>query len=167
MKNLKEKLSSYSKIIFRVTAFASAAIALYFILPSEPRFKFEYQKGSPWKHENLVAPFDFAILKSSNEIESERREISKNFAPYFIEDTVIVVQKTEELLNDLSFISEDDYPAKAVLIGQNLSAGLKALYSNGILASAPESLEILKDKSEISVITGNIVFKTQIANSVF
>lgn len=163
MKNLKEKLLSYSKIIFRVTVFAIAAIALYFILPSEPRFKFEYQKGAPWKHENLVAPFDFAILKSSNEIEAERRDILRNFAPYFIEDTLLATQKAEELINDLSFISEDDYPAKAELIIELIS-GLKSLYKQGILASAPESIEILKDKSEISVVTGNIVFKSQITN---
>ena len=29
---------------------------LFLILPGEPKFKYEYQKGFPWRHENLVAP---------------------------------------------------------------------------------------------------------------
>jgi len=162
MKNLKDKLLSYSKIIFRVSVFVLAAVALYFILPSEPRFKYEYQKGAPWKHENLVAPFDFAILKTQTEIDAERRELLKSFAPYFIKDTSIVIQKTAELVNDLSTISEDDYPAKAELVAE-LTQYLALLYTSGILSSSPESMEILKDRTEISVVLGNLVAKSPIS----
>jgi len=162
MKNLKDKLLSYSKIIFRVSVFVLAAVALYFILPSEPRFKYEYQKGAPWKHENLVAPFDFAILKTQTEIDAERRELLKSFTPYFIKDTSIVIQKTAELVNDLSTISEDDYPAKAELVAE-LTQYLALLYTSGILPSSPESMEILKDRTEISVVSGNLVAKSPIS----
>lgn len=162
MKNLKDKLLSYSKIIFRVTVFGLAAIALYFILPSEPRFKYEYQKGAPWKHENLVAPFDFSILKTQVEIDAERRELMTSFTPYFIKDTNIVAQKTVELVQDLSFISEDDYPAKGELIA-GLTHYLELMYSNGILSASPESMVVLKDRSEISVVSGNMVAKYPIS----
>jgi cyclic-di-AMP phosphodiesterase PgpH len=163
MKTLKDKLLGYSKIFLRISVFALAALALYLILPSEPRFKFEYQKGAPWKHENLVAPFDFAILKSTAEIDAERKEVMAGFAPYFFEDTTIVLQKINELVTDLANISEDDYPAKTDLLNA-LVPGLRSLYTMGILASSPESLEILKDKSEVSVVKGNTVFKTEIIN---
>jgi cyclic-di-AMP phosphodiesterase PgpH len=163
MKTLKDKLLGYSKIIFRITFFALAAVILYLVLPSEPRFKFEFQKGAPWRHENLVAPFDFAILKSSSEIEAERREVMKNFAPYFVADTTVYLQKIAELTNDLAYVSEEDYPSKTELVSA-LTLGLKTLYGNGILASSPESLEFLKDKSEISVVHGNVVSRTLIVN---
>jgi cyclic-di-AMP phosphodiesterase PgpH len=163
MKTLKDKLLGYSKIFLRISVFALAALALYLILPSEPRFKFEYQKGAPWKHENLVAPFDFAILKSTAEIDAERKEVMAGFAPYFFEDTTIVLQKINELVTDLANISEDDYPSKTDLLNA-LVPGLRSLYTMGILASSPESLEILKDKSEVSVVKGNTVFKTEIIN---
>jgi cyclic-di-AMP phosphodiesterase PgpH len=163
MKTLKDKMLSYSRIIFRITFFAMATVILFLVLPSEPRFKFEFQKGAPWRHENLVAPFDFAILKTPGEIEAERREVMKNFAPYFVADTTVYIQKITELTNDLAYVSEEDYPSKSELVGA-LTLGLKTLYSNGILASSPESLEFLKDKSEISVVHGNVVSRTQIVN---
>ena len=162
MKSLKDKLLRYSKIIFRILTFGAAAFFLYMVLPSEPKFKYEYQKGAPWKHENLVAPFDFAILKSQSDIETERRELVKSFSPYFVEDTAMLAGRVAELLADLQFISEDDYPQKAPF-AVDLIAELRILYQQGILASSPESIEILKEKTDIHVVKGNVVSKTPIS----
>lgn len=163
MKTFKEKLFNYSKIIFRVTAFIVAAVLLYLILPSEPRFKYEYQKGAPWKHENLVAPFDFAILKTDLEIEAEKREATKEFAPFFVTDTTLAILKSNELAEDMASISEDDYPEKSEALDELIS-GLTALYNTGILISSPESIDILQGKSEIAVVTGNLLDRKQIVN---
>ena len=57
--------------------------AIVYIFPREGKFKYEFEKGKPWLHENLIAPFDFAINKSEVELEEERNEIIKNFRPYF------------------------------------------------------------------------------------
>jgi hypothetical protein len=163
MKTLKEKLLSYSKIILRVVIFGTAAFVLYMVLPSEPKFKFEYQKGAPWKHENLVAPFDFAILKSATDLEAERKELLRSFSPYFIMDSLILNNILSELQKDLQHISEDDFPEKASFVSE-LSGELSLLYAQGILASSPEALEILRDKSDIYMITGNLVGKAPTAD---
>lgn len=163
MKTLKEKVLSYSKIILRVVIFATAAFVLYMVLPSEPKFKFEYQKGAPWKHENLVAPFDFAILKSATDLEAERKELLRSFSPYFVMDSITLNNILSELQKDLQQISEDDYPEKSSFISE-LSGELALLYAQGIMTSSPESLDILRDKSDIYVITGNLVGKVSTAD---
>ena len=163
MKTFRDKLLKYSKFIFWGFAFITAAVLLYLILPSEPRFMYEYQKGAPWKHDNLVAPFDFAILKSSNEIEIEKREASREFAPYFIADTIISTQKLGELVQDLEMIDEEQNPEIKAVEAELVSA-LQAIYYNGILLTSPEAMDILADKSEISVVTGNMVDRRAVAD---
>ncbi len=53
-------------------------------LPKGRKFKYEFDKGNPWMHEQLVSPFDFAIEKAKDDIEKEKREI-KNQPPAFYE----------------------------------------------------------------------------------
>ena len=64
----------------------SCAIAIY-LFPGEGKFRYEFQKGQPWLHEDLIAPFDFAIYKMEDEIAEEESEILQNFAPYFNTDS--------------------------------------------------------------------------------
>jgi putative nucleotidyltransferase with HDIG domain len=163
MKTFRDNLLKYSKFIFWGFAFITAAVLLYLILPSEPRFMYEYQKGAPWKHDNLVAPFDFAILKSSNEIEIEKREATKNFAPYFLADTVISTQKLGELIKDLGEIKREEHPEISA-VERELVSSLQAIYYNGILLTSPEAMDVLANKSEISVVTGNMVDRRAIAD---
>ncbi len=163
MKTFRDNLLKYSKFIFWGFAFITAAVLLYLILPSEPRFMYEYQKGAPWKHDNLVAPFDFAILKSSNEIEIEKREATKNFAPYFLADTVISTQKLGELIKDLGEINREEHPEISA-VERELVSSLQAIYYNGILLTSPEAMDVLANKSEISVVTGNMVDRRAIAD---
>lgn len=162
MKTLKDKLLAYSRIILRIVVFALSALLLYMILPSEPKFKYEYQKGAPWKHDNLVAPFDFAVLKSQSEMEAERKELLKSFSPYFVEDTTQLQLAIAELESDLSTISEDDFPDKAGFF-KDLTLELTLLYGFGIMASSPESLEMLTDKTDFYLVTGNHVRKMSVA----
>ncbi len=58
------------------------SVAVY-VLPRKGSFKYEFQKGKPWLHEDYVAPFDFAILRSEADIETEKEEISKRSPLFF------------------------------------------------------------------------------------
>lgn len=51
----------------------SVAVVVY-LNPREAKFKYEFQKGKPWLHENLVAPFDYNIYKSEEAIEEEKKQ---------------------------------------------------------------------------------------------
>lgn len=60
------------------------------MLPKEGKFKYEFQIGKTWLHQDLVAPFDFAINKSKEEIKEERDLVAVNFKPYFKLDTNVI-----------------------------------------------------------------------------
>jgi len=83
MNDFQKEINNYALILYWVLVFGVTTVLLFLVLPGEPKFKYEYQKGYPWQHENLVAPFDFAILKSDAEIASEKAEILESVIPYF------------------------------------------------------------------------------------
>ena len=43
------------------------------VLPRSAKMSYEYKKGAPWKHETLVARYDFPILKTEDELMEGRR----------------------------------------------------------------------------------------------
>jgi len=55
--------------------FALSVAAVVYIYPRESKFKYEFSQGRPWAYENLVAPFDFAIQKTRDELQQEREAI--------------------------------------------------------------------------------------------
>ncbi len=87
---IRKNLKKYTQIFYWVFIFLVSAVLLFLILPGEPKFKYEYQKGMPWRHDNLVAPFDFAILKSPAELDAEKAEQLKTVVPYFTYDTTVL-----------------------------------------------------------------------------
>jgi putative nucleotidyltransferase with HDIG domain len=58
--------------------FMVSIAAVVYLNPREAKFKYEFQKGKPWLHENLVAPFDFSIYKSETEIDDEKTALRLN-----------------------------------------------------------------------------------------
>lgn len=159
---LKEKFKSYTLVIFWVFSFVVSATLLYFILPGEPKFKYEYQKGLPWQHENLVAPFDFAILKTGREIENETSELLRDVAPYFINDTTVYSQHINKLKTDLK-LEADSLGKQKQIAFTTLNQKLSSLYNTGILQRSVDSYELLNGKAEIKKRTGTLVTKIEIS----
>ena len=159
MKKIFEKLKSYTLIFYWIIVFLATTMLLYLILPGEVKFRYEYQKGFPWKHETLVAPFDFAILKSERELEDEKAEQAKIVVPYFNYDTTIVSGKIRKLETDLGISTAYNNPAKTDVVNQ-LKASLTEIYSGGILLRSPDMYPEIEGKSEIWKKTGTLVAKS-------
>ena len=155
------KLKSYTLLFLQLALFALTAVALYLILPGEPKFKYEYQRGFPWQHENLVAPFDFAILKTANELNDEKAEQINSLVPYFLNDTTQKNKSIARLRTDLE-LDIDTTNTNKKKIFDVLSTKLDELYDNGILLFSVDIYNELKGKDEINKRTGNIVQKEDI-----
>ena len=155
------KLKSYTLLFLQLALFALTAVALYLILPGEPKFKYEYQRGFPWQHENLVAPFDFAILKTANELNDEKAEQINSLVPYFLNDTTQKNKSIARLRTDLE-LDIDTTNTNKKKIFDILSTKLDELYDNGILLFSVDIYNELKGKDEINKRTGNIVQKEDI-----
>ena len=72
---------------------------IIYLIPKTPKFKYEFEKGAPWKYETLLAPFSFAIEKSNEEIEIERQQIVDDFQPYYRKDTAVERISIQEFKN--------------------------------------------------------------------
>jgi putative nucleotidyltransferase with HDIG domain len=89
MKRLFLFISRNLKKIRIVSLFVLTTFFILLLFPREGRFGFEFQKGAPWMHDELIAPFNFPIYKYDEEIAAERDSILREFKPYFIIDREI------------------------------------------------------------------------------
>jgi len=69
--------------ILKIILFILAIVIVVWISPKESFFRYEFQQGKPWNHNDLIAPFDFSILKTDKQIAEEKNQILANFSPYF------------------------------------------------------------------------------------
>ncbi|MBQ4409054.1 MAG: HDIG domain-containing protein [Bacteroidales bacterium] len=143
--------------ILRVSLYVIACVIVLYAIPKEGKFKYEYQKGSPWKHDNYFAPFDFAIYKSQAEIEAEREAIKKESKPYFTKNNQVQVTCMERFTSHFNAqlitfgVSDsitDPKSKEPNLFHELKSAITKALndvYANGIIEN--EQLLITADET--------------------
>ncbi len=148
MNEFQKEINNYALILYWILIFGITAVLLFLVLPGEPKFKYEYQKGFPWQHDNLIAPFDFAILKSGAELESEKAEQLKSVIPYFQFDTVLANKKITLLKNDLFRAEEPSLPVKSKTFGL-LKKSFDDIYQAGILQRSAGSYKELQGKTLI------------------
>ncbi|HAF29997.1 MAG TPA: transmembrane HD family protein [Bacteroidales bacterium] len=98
MKRLIDYIKRNYKYIFRAFLFVITTSLIVYIFPREGKFRYEFQKGRPWLHENLFAPFDFPIYKSEKQLQDERDSTLKHFDPYFKYDSTVLVNETNKFL---------------------------------------------------------------------
>src|SRR5665647_52111 len=97
--------SSSWHTIYIASLFIITAVVLYFALPQEGRFRYEFQKGRPWMHATLIAPFDFAIMKSDEMISEERDSLLKSLIPYFLFHDSVSKQQITSLSSKIDEIT--------------------------------------------------------------
>ena len=83
MKNFVNKYYQNHTLIYKILLFVSVTVAIVYLFPKGGQFKYNIQKGKPWPYENLYAPFDFAILKSEEDLSKEQEEIEANKQLFF------------------------------------------------------------------------------------
>ncbi|MES2286364.1 MAG: HDIG domain-containing metalloprotein [Bacteroidota bacterium] len=132
-------------IIYKCMLIVIGIAAIVYIFPKQGKFQYEFQnlKGKPWYHEDLIAPFDFAIKKSTDELEIEKAEIIKSAKPYFKYDNSIV--DARKLLLTTEFAAKWDDKKNKKSKEKNLALAVKILdsiYSKGII----EPTDIIENK---------------------
>ena len=86
MKKLLLFFQNHQTTIAGILLFLISISAVVYLSPREIKFKYEFQKGKPWLYENLVAPFDFAVLKSEQSLTEERRALIRNKTIFLTRD---------------------------------------------------------------------------------
>ncbi|MEM1002367.1 MAG: HDIG domain-containing metalloprotein [Bacteroidota bacterium] len=126
-------------VIYKILLLLSTTLLIVYIFPKTGKFRYSFEKGKPWQSENLYAPFDFAIIKSSAEIQEEKTFLEKTSPVFFDLDSAVqprVFQKYHngfnETFND-SLIEGTPEVEQLNRLGKEL---LDDLYSYGLLETA-------------------------------
>jgi len=138
--------------IIRYSLLTLSALIVLLIIPKKGMFKYEYEQGKPWMHEDLTAPFTFAIQKPQSEITSEQNEVSENFSPFYERDAKTENDEKNKFIANISLAIGRDSTLSNNLKKYYISTGvgiLSNLYKRGIINM--DSAQ--KRKSENAVIT--------------
>lgn len=76
---------------YKFLLFICSTIVIVLFFPKEEAFKYEVEKllDKPWNYEQFVAPFDFPIYKTSEELNKEKKEIKLASKFYFFRNNTI------------------------------------------------------------------------------
>ncbi|TAF45150.1 MAG: HDIG domain-containing protein [Sphingobacteriales bacterium] len=61
----------------------STIAVITFILPKQPKFKYEFEKGKIWLHDDLVSPYNYPLLKKPEEVKADKESIKKSVLPIY------------------------------------------------------------------------------------
>lgn len=139
----------------RILLFVITAFIIVLLLPAEGKFKYEYQKSKPWKHDNLVAPYSFPIHKSKEEVDAEVQTVKANAKLYFRADTAIASTKITEFKKAVKEKSGNkDTPGISDKEIQRCADVLNKIYAKGIIRLG-EELENKSEEFVFQLVQGN------------
>lgn len=149
--------------ILKVAIYILAIGVVIWVSPKESLFKYEFQVGKPWSHDDLIAPFDFAILKTPIQIEEEKKQIAENFIPYFRYDDAIANIGESELVENFNiawaFYVVDSISTDSARYAKFLHKLYKRFESRGIVQYNP-AIEGKDNFFQVRLIQGNVVAET-------
>jgi len=120
MRKLILTLSNKHQVFLRYLLVLNTIILIVFMLPRETQFNYTYKVGKPWVYESIIAPFDFAINKSEEEINKEKAERLKSIHPFYRINDLAEDQKIIQFKNELSQVAER-MPAYAGANARNIA----------------------------------------------
>lgn len=140
-------------LFYKIFLFVLTAVLIVYLLPKGGKFKYEIPKGKPWQYENLYAPFDFAILKTEEEIQEERQNIINNHIPYFQFNQQVIPEIQEKAREEIQLIFTDSIlNIRQDQIESFVSSTINELYENGVLQEnnrlSPNRLVYLRKGNE-------------------
>ncbi len=163
------KIRNHYATIYKFSLFAVSIVLLVTLFPRESKFKYEFKKGKYWMHNDLIAPFDFAIIKSDDEIAIEKKNISKEIKPYFKIDNKINNKRRTEFKNLLEVYSDSQKIDKNELITKEEAKIAMKIFDSIINKGVIEIVPQIENKAPdfpIVIINNNVAEEKEL-NEIF
>lgn len=129
---------SKSHSLLKYGMILGSILTIVFFLPKQPRFTYEFEKSKVWMHENLVSPYNFAILKTQAELDKDRENALASVYPVYNQNTDIAEQQISQFVADLP---EKWQNSGLDTLGENMDAYetvgrqlLQAVYKRGVMS---------------------------------
>ena len=168
MKSYANHLYKNQDLFYKVFLFLLTTFFIVYLFPKGGKFKYEIPKGKPWQYENLYAPFDFAILKTPEEIAAEKEKINKSHIPYYDFNEQVAEEVQGQFEQQVSKIFPDSMSRRELIkIRSFVEKTGQELYKNGILQEIvplnPDQLVYLRKGNEANeVLYKNILKQNQL-----
>ncbi|MDB5016098.1 MAG: transrane family protein [Mucilaginibacter sp.] len=135
----KAILRKYSRNLKFLMMLASVCL-IVFTLPKQAKFSYDIEKGRIWNQKELISPYNFAILKTQQEIENDQKNALASITPIYQLDDDLGNHETDGFKNDLEIKwhnsgINDRQKNRYVTTGSNL---LAEIYNRGILNLNPK-----------------------------
>ncbi|WP_460678975.1 HD family phosphohydrolase [Mucilaginibacter koreensis] len=127
-------LRKYAVSVKFLMLFVSICLIVFF-LPKQAKFGYEYEKGRIWNQHDLLSPYNFAILKTPQQLSADRDAALKSVVPVYQFDENIESQQLEGYKNDFDIkLKTAGLPERLKQTYYNLGYNLlKAIYTKGVL----------------------------------
>ncbi|MBC7411657.1 MAG: HDIG domain-containing protein [Bacteroidia bacterium] len=154
MKKLYLLLREKHADVFKIILFVLAVVVIVYNLPKEGKFKYEYKMGKVWMNPTLIAPFDFAIYKSKEELKRDKKIAKTNTHPYFTLDSAVAkiqINIFELTFDSLTKLNNNSIAPINKTIGSSI---LMHIYSQGVIETN-EQLDGQANTYTVNVLTNN------------
>src|ERR1700710_3170986 len=74
---------------------AASICLIVLTLPKQAKFRYEYDRGRIWTQKDLQSPYNFAILKTQQEIENDQQAALRSITPIYQLDSDIGEQQLD------------------------------------------------------------------------
>ena len=156
---MKELWKKYSTITYRAFIILASILLMVYFMPREKYESIHYEEGKPWEHDQLIAEFDFKVMKAKKQIAAEQDSIRRSVIPYFVyspaknqqlqkalwesgmefDHSVKIASKLDSIYKDYGIVSDKD----ASTIEKNKYNDYVCSSKDGILSSKPNIWELL------------------------
>lgn len=120
-------------LIYKYLLYVLVVGVIVYLFPKGGQFKYEFQKGKPWQHETLYAPFDFSVKKTPEEIKEEELLIRARQIPYFFKDSSVAQNQNELLSQKISVYFQQQEGIDTIATRKWAQSFLDSVYQKGLL----------------------------------
>lgn len=113
----------------RIVLVALTTIVIVWFLPHEEGPRFRIDIGKPWMSGDVIAKFDFPIIKTKETLEAESDSVKRVFQPYFNYDLTVETREISRLRSDF----KDGFPDLPKEYVSLVAERLSKIYKAGII----------------------------------
>jgi putative nucleotidyltransferase with HDIG domain len=142
--------------------FSIVTLLIIILFPHEGKFRYSFTEGRPWKYSLLIAPFNFPIDKTADELKKEQNAVLGNVYPYFRIDREVAQKQIQRFNEAYKKFSEEYWDLH---YKQYVDRILKEIYATGIVSNEEyeflvnnrhTTIKILDNKEAVPLFTDKI-----------
>jgi putative nucleotidyltransferase with HDIG domain len=138
----KAALRKYARNIKYLMVVVSTVV-IVFTLPKQVKFSYEIEKGRIWNQKDLTSPYNFAILKTQQELENDKNVALANVKPVYQLNANMAPQQIAGFKADLEIKwhganINNSFKNNYIATGVGL---LNTVYNKGVLSLNPKYMQ--------------------------